>query len=256
METAGFGGGCHWCTEGVFQILRGVSEVFQGFLQSTAPDDAWAEGVVVRFDPGIISLDILIEVHLRTHSANSGYSPNTRYRSAVYIGDANQRHRTDTVITRLGQEVDTAARTKVLPLVGFRSSEQRYPIITVPIRPDRSADAISTPSWPQSGTTSPGMFSPKATEYDRDLGGSHAMVGNTPAIPLPRPHFWRSRPSRLLARQQHLSDRHRRFCRRYGGQTCRSDSVFLYHRSYRLGMQPLHAEGGRDSCSANRSLYA
>jgi len=126
METAGFGGGCHWCTEGVFQILRGVSEVHQGFLQSTAPDDSWAEGVVVRFDPEIISLDILIEVHLRTHSANSGYTPNGRYRSAVYVGDADQRHRTDTAITRLAKDVDTAARTKVLLLVGFRSSEERY----------------------------------------------------------------------------------------------------------------------------------
>ena len=126
METVGFGGGCHWCTEGVFQILRGVSQVNQGFLQSTAPDDAWAEGVVVRFDPAIISLDILIEVHLRTHSANSNYTPNGRYRSAVYVGDADQKHRTDTAITRLGKEVDTATRTKVLPLVGFRSSEERY----------------------------------------------------------------------------------------------------------------------------------
>jgi peptide-methionine (S)-S-oxide reductase len=125
-ETAGFGGGCHWCTEGVFQILRGVSQVNQGFLQSTAPDDAWAEGVMVRFDPGVISLDILIEVHLRTHSANSGYSPNGRYRSAVYFGDADQWHRADTVITRLRHEVDSAVRTKVLPLVGFRSSEERY----------------------------------------------------------------------------------------------------------------------------------
>lgn len=126
METAGFGGGCHWCTEGVFQILRGVSQVNQGFLQSTAPDDAWAEGVVVRFDPEIISLDILIEVHLRTHSANSDYSPNGRYRSAVYFRVADQRHRADTVITRLRQKVDSAVRTKVLPLVGFRSSEERY----------------------------------------------------------------------------------------------------------------------------------
>ncbi len=126
MEAAGFGGGCHWCTEGVFQILRGVAEVDQGFLQSAAPDDAWAEGVVVAFDPAIISLNILIEVHLRTHSANSGYSPNGRYRSAVYIKDDDQRQRAEAVIARLGPDIDTAARTKVLPLVDFRPSEERY----------------------------------------------------------------------------------------------------------------------------------
>jgi len=126
METVGFGGGCHWCTEGVFQIFQGVSEVDQGFLQSTAPNDSWAEGVIVRFDPDIIPLEILLEVHLRTHTANSGYSPNGRYRSAVYVQDAEQHHRTATAISGLMDAVETAERTKVLTLVGFKSSEQRY----------------------------------------------------------------------------------------------------------------------------------
>ncbi|KQN33766.1 peptide methionine sulfoxide reductase [Sphingomonas sp. Leaf407] len=126
MEAAGFGGGCHWCTEGVFQILRGVAGVDQGFLQSTPPDDAWAEGVVVAFDPAVVPLDVLIEVHLRTHSANSGYSPNGRYRSAVYVEGNDQQQRAEAAIARLGPDIATAARTKVLPLVGFRPSEACY----------------------------------------------------------------------------------------------------------------------------------
>ena len=51
MAKVGFGGGCHWCTEGVFQALRGVTQVDQGFLQSVAPADTWAEGVIVTFEP-------------------------------------------------------------------------------------------------------------------------------------------------------------------------------------------------------------
>ena len=39
MAKAGFGGGCHWCTEGVFQALRGVDQVDQGFVRSDAPAD-------------------------------------------------------------------------------------------------------------------------------------------------------------------------------------------------------------------------
>ena len=42
MVTIGFGGGCHWCTEAVFQPLEGVSEVRQGFIRSDAPDEAWS----------------------------------------------------------------------------------------------------------------------------------------------------------------------------------------------------------------------
>ena len=69
MAKVGFGGGCHWCTEGVFQALRGVTQVDQGFLQSVAPADTWAEGVIVTFEPSAIGLETLSEVHLRTHSA-------------------------------------------------------------------------------------------------------------------------------------------------------------------------------------------
>ena len=58
MAKAGFGGGCHWCTEGVFQALRGVAQVDQGFLKSDAPADTWSEGVVVTFDPSVIPLAI------------------------------------------------------------------------------------------------------------------------------------------------------------------------------------------------------
>ena len=54
MEKLAFGGGCHWCTEGVFQALRGVEKVDQGFVQSDAPADTWAEGVIVTFDPSVI----------------------------------------------------------------------------------------------------------------------------------------------------------------------------------------------------------
>ena len=40
LENAGFGGGCHWCTEAVFQSLRGVTEVAQGFIAADPPHQA------------------------------------------------------------------------------------------------------------------------------------------------------------------------------------------------------------------------
>ena len=85
MENVGFGGGCHWCTEGVFQALRGIALVDQGYIQSEAPADTWSEGVIVRFNPTIISLATLAEVHLRTHSASRVRALRSRYRSAIYV---------------------------------------------------------------------------------------------------------------------------------------------------------------------------
>lgn len=126
MEKIGFGGGCHWCTEGVFQALKGVLQVDQGFLQSEAPSDAWAEGVIVHFDPAIINLATLAEVHLRTHSANGSYSPEGRYRSAIYVCAACQRPDVARIVAQFAKEAGKPARTLVLPFLHFKASDARY----------------------------------------------------------------------------------------------------------------------------------
>ena len=126
MDRIGFGGGCHWCTEGVFQALRGVGAVAQGFLQSEAPADAWAEGVIVDFDPAVITLATLADVHLRTHSASGLYSPGGRYRSAIYVFGEHQRADASQAIARFANESGAPARTAVLPFTGFRPSDARY----------------------------------------------------------------------------------------------------------------------------------
>lgn len=126
MVKAGFGGGCHWCTEGVFQALCGVAQVAQGFVQSDAPADTWSEGVIVTFDPSVISLATLSEVHLRTHSATRFRSPRSKYRSAIYIFEDSQRAEAELAITRFADESATAVHTLILPFRSFAASEERY----------------------------------------------------------------------------------------------------------------------------------
>ena len=126
MKKVGFGGGCHSGTEGVFQALRGVSQVDQGFLQSETPADTWAEGVVVSFDPAAIGLATLAEVHLRTHSATRARSPRGKYRSAIYVFEVGQRIEAEKAIAQFAAETDKAVHTLVLPFKGFKASDERY----------------------------------------------------------------------------------------------------------------------------------
>ncbi len=84
MQRVGFGGGCHWCTEAVFQSLRGVESVEQGWIKSDPPFDTFSEAVIVAFDTLVISLEVLIDVHLRTHASQVDHSFRSKYRSAVY----------------------------------------------------------------------------------------------------------------------------------------------------------------------------
>jgi len=94
-ETAGFGGGCHWCTEGVFDAVRGVARVEQGFIAGPSPDEAFSEAVRVSFDPRAAALEELIAIHLATHSSQSNHALRERYRSAVYVLDSAQAARGD-----------------------------------------------------------------------------------------------------------------------------------------------------------------
>ena len=83
-RRAGFGGGCHWCTEAVFQVVPGVLDVRQGWCSGLDAPDRFSEGVVVAYDARAVSLPQLVAVHLHTHSCTADHPLRRKYRSAVY----------------------------------------------------------------------------------------------------------------------------------------------------------------------------
>ncbi len=122
-QAVGFGGGCHWCTEAVFQALRGVQQVDQGFMRSSPPDDTWSEAVKVQFDPEVIGLARLIDIHLHTHASTSQHSMRAKYRSAIYVNSPQQAHDAKTILSAIQDDFSEPLVTRVLPLVGFKPSE-------------------------------------------------------------------------------------------------------------------------------------
>ena len=122
----GFGGGCHWCTEAVFDALRGVEKVEQGFIRSQAPYDTYSEAVLVRFKPEEIDLSVLIEVHLRTHASTSNHAMRGKYRSSIYTFDAKQKNAARAVLAQLQNDFEQEIITEVLPFSQFKMSDERF----------------------------------------------------------------------------------------------------------------------------------
>lgn len=122
----GFGGGCHWCTEAVFQSLRGVGNVAQGFIKSLAPHDSFSEAVVVTFDPDVIPLNVLIDVHLRTHASTSQHKMRGKYRSAVYVFSNDQADSVQRHIKDAQNDFDEPIVTMTLPFEGFEASPEQF----------------------------------------------------------------------------------------------------------------------------------
>lgn len=98
----------------------------QGFARSHPPADQYSEAVLVDFDDKQIPLDVLIEIHLRTHSSSSAHTMRMKYRSAVYVVDAVMSDVCVAVLEQLQNDFDRPLITQVLQLVDFRSSPARY----------------------------------------------------------------------------------------------------------------------------------
>ncbi len=124
VSKIGFGGGCHWCTEAVFQGLYGVSKVQQGWIASFNEQHSFSEAVIVHFKEEDISLETLIEVHLYTHKSTSNHSMRKKYRSAVYTFTETQENQSKSIILKFQQTFENKLITKVYPFKHFNPSPE------------------------------------------------------------------------------------------------------------------------------------
>ncbi len=116
------GGGCHWCTEAVFQSLKGVFKVAQGYVSSTGVNTSFSEAVIVYFNNQEISLDVLIDVHLHTHKSTSSHSMRKKYRSAIYTFSETQKIKAEIILKALQNNFKDELITEILPFNSFKPS--------------------------------------------------------------------------------------------------------------------------------------
>ena len=104
-EFATIGGGCFWCTEAVFQQMRGVRRVESGYSGGAVHNPTYeqictgktghAEVVRLEFDPAVISYKELLEIFFTIHDPTTlnrqGNDAGTQYRSVIYFHDAEQK---------------------------------------------------------------------------------------------------------------------------------------------------------------------
>ena len=124
VRKIGLGGGCHWCTEAVFQAVEGIVKVEQGYIASTAPADFFSEAVIVHYLPKKVKLERLLEIHLHTHNSTSNHSFRKKYRSAVYYFSAEDERAAKEILERLQKDFEEKLVTQVLPFIKFEASRE------------------------------------------------------------------------------------------------------------------------------------
>jgi methionine-S-sulfoxide reductase len=141
LQKAVFGGGCFWCTEAVFKMLRGVSRVYPGYAGGKIPnptyeqvctgDTGYVEVVALDFDPEQIKYSDLLTVFFASHNPTEknrqGADVGTQYASVVFYTTDEQKEQAEKFIEDLNQEKqgDTVV-TEVRPLTNFYNAESYH----------------------------------------------------------------------------------------------------------------------------------
>jgi len=126
FEKIALGGGCHWCTEAVFLSLKGVIKVEQGFVASEGENDSFSEAVIVHFNPKVVLLKTLIEIHLYTHKSTSDHTMRKKYRSAIYTFSKEQNILVSKIIKELQTLFNNQLITRVLSFKKFKLSNEQF----------------------------------------------------------------------------------------------------------------------------------
>lgn len=114
-ETIVFGGGCFWCTEAVFKMMRGVSSVLPGYAGGTKPYPTYeevcmgttghAEAVQIEYDPKLVKLTDLLTVFFGSHDPTTlnrqGNDVGTQYRSIIFYTTEKQKEESEKFIAEM-----------------------------------------------------------------------------------------------------------------------------------------------------------
>jgi len=139
MEILTFGSGCFWCTEAVFQQLKGVTSVVSGYAgghvenpsyeQVTTGRTGHAEVCQIQFDSEQISFEDLLEVFFNTHDPTTlnrqGNDVGTQYRSVIFYHNEEQKK----IAERVKEELDRSGTwknpivTEIVPFEKFYKAE-------------------------------------------------------------------------------------------------------------------------------------
>lgn len=142
LKTAIFANGCFWCTEAIFQNLRGVYSVTPGYTGGQVKNPTYeevcggrtghVEALKIKYDPEMISYETLLSVFFATHDPTTlnrqGNDVGEQYRSAIFYGDQSEKVAAEEEIHKLNAEqiFPNPIVTEVLPQGEFYEAENYH----------------------------------------------------------------------------------------------------------------------------------
>jgi len=141
IQMATIGAGCFWCTEAVFQEVKGVETLVSGYSGGTVPGrptyreicsglTGHAEVIQVTFDANMITYEDILVIFMTTHDPTTlnrqGADRGTQYRSVIYYHNAVQKEIAEIVVKELATYFDDPIVTEVSEAVTFYEAEKEH----------------------------------------------------------------------------------------------------------------------------------
>ncbi len=140
-KTAVLGGGCFWCTEAVFKMLRGVESVLPGYAggngkptydQVSSGTTGHAEVIEIKYDPSQVTFESLLTVFFASHDPTTlnrqGNDVGTQYRSVIFYSDEDQKNAAEKFIAEINasSKLGKPIVTEIAPLTQFYPAESYH----------------------------------------------------------------------------------------------------------------------------------
>jgi peptide-methionine (S)-S-oxide reductase len=140
LESAIIGGGCFWCVEAQYKMLKGVKKVVSGYSGGHVKDPTYkavcegttghAEVVQVDFDPAIISfrdvIDLFWDAHDPTTLNRQGNDVGTQYRSIIFYTNPEQKKIAEESKTAAERIIGKPIVTEIVPIEVFYAAEDYH----------------------------------------------------------------------------------------------------------------------------------
>lgn len=137
LQSIVLGGGCFWCLEAAYQMVKGVNKVTSGYAGGHWPDPTYervtsgttghAEVVKVEFDPGQITLDTILDIFWTIHDPTTkdrqGHDIGTQYRSVILYSGDRQKRIAEASRDAAQDLVEDPIVTEIKPLDNFYAAE-------------------------------------------------------------------------------------------------------------------------------------
>jgi len=142
IAIATFGNGCFWCTEAIFQQLKGVQKVVPGYTGGALKNPTYkevcsgltghAEAIQITYNPREISYRELLDVFFYTHDPTTlnrqGNDHGTQYRSAIFYRSKDEENDAKKLIKQLTLEkvYDEPIVTEIVPFTVYYEAEDYH----------------------------------------------------------------------------------------------------------------------------------